>query len=489
MSVWVNVPYIRAATSPPPGRVFAGTFHWLDDFYNYVSYVQQAEDGAFLFQNKLEPSPHPARLVNLEWWAVGRLSAALGGRPFLAYRIFGVLATLALLAGVDAWLRRGGLPASHRLPALLLVATGGGLGGLIFELTDRPVGDSLDLSTGCFPFMGMLANPHFTAGTALLLWALLELERGRPWLGAALGTLLAFVRPYDAVVLGLVTVFSVSVLEPPRKWPRALVPLLALGPAVAYDLWVFFADSTYASFSRQYVFPGAALFAWALGPAAVVAAFAPGPAREDPAGRARFHLWIWVGVGLGLVFVRQQGFAMQFLVGLGTPLLVLAALALARPPAFTWGATLAFASTAVVATRLVLAPDPNWFVPRELMAAAEALRPHCRPADVVYAPPDVSLYAIARTACRAAVAHEAASGFAERAAEMGRFYREGTPEWRRQVLDRLGITFLAVPGDAGSDPVAFVGEESGFRKVASVAGPVSPITWYGRARPGNHDSR
>jgi hypothetical protein len=453
----------------------------VDDFYNYVSYVQQAEDGAFLFQNKLEPAPHEARLVNLEWWAIGRLSAAVGGRPFLAYRIFGGLASLALLAAVDAWLRRAGLPASHRLPALLLVATGGGLGGLIFELTDRPVGDSLDLSTGCFPFMGMLANPHFTAGTALLLWALLELEQGRPWRGAVLGTVLALVRPYDVVALGLVRGFAVGFLEPPRQWLRRLAPLLALGPAVAYDLWVFFADSTYASFSGHYVFPGAAAFAWALGPPAAVAALAPGPSRVGPAGRARAHMWIWVAVGLGVVFVRQQGFAMQFLVGLGTALLVLAALALARrPPALTWGFAVAFASSAVIATRIVLAPDPNWFVPRELMAAAEALRPECRASDVVYAPPDISLYAIGRTACRAAVAHEAAPGFAERAAEMGRFYGEGTPEWRRHVLDRRGITFLAVPGDAGSDPVAFLGEASGFRKVTSVAGPVSPITWYGR---------
>jgi hypothetical protein len=486
--VWVNVPYIRAATSPPAGRVFAGAFHWLDDFHNYVSYVQQAEDGAFLFQNKLEPTPHAARLVNLEWWAIGRLSAALGGRPFLAYRIFGVFASLALLAAVDAWLRRAGLPASHRLPALVLVATGGGLGGLIFELTDRPVGDSLDLSTGCFPFMAMLANPHFAAGTALVLWSLLELERGRPWLGAALGTVLAFVRPYDVVVVGLVRALSVVVLEPPRQWLRALVPLLALFPGVAYNLWVFFADSTYASFSGRYAFPGAALFAWALGPIAAVAAFASRPSRDDPAGRARAHLWMWVAAGLAFVFVRQQGFAMQFLVGLGTPLLVLAALALARrPPAFTWGAAVAFASTAVVATRIVLAPDPSWFVSRELMAAAEALRPHCRPKDVVYAPPDVSLYTIARTACRAVVAHEAAPGFAERAAEMGRFYREGPPERRRQVLDRLGVTFLAVPGDEGSDPVAFLGEASGFRRVVSVAGPVFPITWYGRQLLENRD--
>ncbi len=484
VAAWVNVPYLRAAASPPPGRVFAGTFHWLDDFYNYVSYVQQAEDGAFLFQNKLEPAPHSALLVNLEWWATGRLSAALGHRPFLAYRLFGVLASLALLAAAEAWLSRAGLPASHRLGALLLVATGGGLGGLIFELTHRPVGDSLDLSTGCFPFMGFLANPHFTAGTALLMWGLLAFERGSSWLGAALGTVLALVRPYDVVTLGAVRTLSVAAVEPPRRWLRLLLPLLGLLPALAYDVWVFFfAGPTFAGIRARYAFPPATLFVWALAPAAALAVFAPSPSRADPQGRARIHLWIWVGLGLAIILLRQEGFSGQLLVGLGAPLLILAALALARwPPAITAVVAVAFASTAVVATRIVLQPDPHWFPPRDLMEAAEALRPLCRPGDVLYAPPDISLYAIGRSACRAAVAHEAAHGFAERSAEMRSFYREATPETRRQVLDRLGITHLALPGDAGPEPVAWLGEGSGFRKAASVAGPASAITWYARDR-------
>ena len=410
--------------------------------------MQQAEDGAFLFQNKLEPSPHAARLVNLEWWAIGRLSAALGGRPFLAYRIFGVFASLALLAAVDAWLRRAGLPASHRLPALVLVATGGGLGGLIFELTDRPVGDSLDLSTGVLPLHGDAGEPALhgghrpralgparaRAGPAVARRGPRHRARARPTLrrrgaGSREGPLGGRPRAASAVAAALVPLLA--------PWPR---PWLTTSGSSS-------PTRPTASFSGRYDFPGAALFAWALGPAAAVAAFAPGPARDDPAGRARAHLWdlgrrgprprLRSAAGIRDAVPRRPGYPPPRArgAGVGAP----------SPRAHLRGPRVAFASTAVVATRIVLAPDPNWFVSRELMAAAEALRPHCRPADVVYAPPDVSLYTIARTACRAVVAHEAASGFAERAAEMGRFYREGPPEWRRQVLDRLGVT---VPGRA-----------------------------------------
>lgn len=37
-----TLPYVLAALRPPPGRAFVGTFHWIDDFHNYLSFVQQA---------------------------------------------------------------------------------------------------------------------------------------------------------------------------------------------------------------------------------------------------------------------------------------------------------------------------------------------------------------------------------------------------------------------------------------------------------------
>src|SRR5688572_13716434 len=132
-----SLPYLWAAAHPPPGRAFVGFFYYVDDAYNYLSFVQQAEDGALLFRNKQISPPQPGRLVNLEWWLVGRLSAVLGRRPALAYRLFGVAAALALLAAVDRWLVAAGLPSTHRLAALLLVSVGGGLGGALLTLAGR----------------------------------------------------------------------------------------------------------------------------------------------------------------------------------------------------------------------------------------------------------------------------------------------------------------------------------------------------------------
>ena len=145
--------HLQAQLGPSRGRAFVGNFHWIDDVYNYLSYVQQSEAGHFLFRNKLlDPGEARPLLVNLEWWLVGRASAAMGGHPILAFRLLGVLATLALVAGAERWLSRVGVPSSHRVGALLLVTVGGGVGGLALRVdgsahwtVSRPFGGDLSL--------------------------------------------------------------------------------------------------------------------------------------------------------------------------------------------------------------------------------------------------------------------------------------------------------------------------------------------------------
>ena len=289
---WAGALHARAALAPPPGRAFVGTFHWIDDVYNYVSYAQQAEDGRFLMRNKLvDPARERPLLVNLEWWSVGRLSAALGRRPLLAYRLFAVLATLALVAAAERWLSRAGVPPSHRFVALWLVFVGGGLGGLLFEATDVPARHCLDLSVAAFPYLEVLANPHFAAGTALLAWALwcfacVPSPRG-PWLGVALGTVLGLVRPYDLALLGVVRGASVVVTRPPSRWARELVPLAGLLPVLAYDAWLFFGTDQFASFRQGSDTPPWWDFLPAFGPAALARAGVAAGRHLGRAGRAR----------------------------------------------------------------------------------------------------------------------------------------------------------------------------------------------------------
>ena len=491
LTAWTSALYLRAALQPPPGRAFAGTFHWIDDFYNYVSYVRQADDGAFLFRNKLlPPAETRPELVNLEWWIVGRTSRILGHRPFLAYRLFALVATLALVAGVERWLRRAGVPDTHRLPALLLVFLGGGLGGVLFELTDLPVSRCLDLFLAVFPFLGILANPHFTAGTALLVWALwaysaIPGRRGIA-LGTILGTALGLVRPYDLALLGAIRATGVAVVEPPRRWVRGWAPLVGLVPVLAYDLRLFFGGGQFASFRQGATFPPWADFLPAVGPALALALLSlRGGAPDAEARAARAHLWAWAAVAGALVVARPGAVSLQVLVGSGVPLLVLGAAGLARyDAARTLLVALALGSSAVVATRVLLSDDPNWFVPSERMAAAVALGDLCAPGDLVLGPPDVSLYAVGLSRCHALVAHPAAPDYEARLSEARAFYASWSAGERSDWLDRLGVTHLVLPGDAGPLPAAWLGAGTAFRAVGQVGRGPGLITIYARSRPG-----
>ncbi len=497
VSTWAGSLYLRAAVDPPPGRIFVGTFHWIDDFYNYASYIQQSEDGAWVFRNKLlEPSRTRPELVNLEWWLLGKVSLGLGRRPFLAYRLLAIGVTLALVAGVERWLARAGVPASHRLPALALVFLGGGLGGLLFEATDLPVRQSGDLALALFPSLGILANPHFVAGTALLVWALYAFVAmpapAGPLLGVGLGTVLGLVRPYDLALLGLIRILGVAATEPPRRWPRALAPLVGFAPVVAYDLWVFFGSGQFASFRSGGQFPSRLEFVPALAPALLLALLAGKAPSSDPdARRARVHLWMWVTVALAVIVVQPGTFGLQFLVGMGVPLLTLGAVGLVPfAPRWTTLAAVVFGTTAVVATRVALADDPHWFVPRTRMAAAVVLRDACRPGDLVFAHPDVGLYAIGLSSCHAVLAHRAVSDYEDRLAEATRFYDAATSAAERaSILDRRGVTHLMLPGEAGPRPAAWLGPQTLFERVAGVGDGTARITIYSRAAAGAGPAR
>jgi hypothetical protein len=457
-----TAPYVRAFLSPPPGRAFVGFFWFADDAYNYLSFVQQAEGGAAVFHNKVVLEDHPAVMFNLEWWTVGVLSRLLGGHPVAAYRLFGLGALVALVLGTDRWLVDAGLPGSHRLPALLLVTTGGGLGGIRFLFGAR-FERCLDLTTGFFPILEVLSNPHFVAGTALLLWALRAHAGGtgaRSFVtAAALGTALGLTRPYDLVVLAAIRTAVVMATEPVRAWWRHAAAMAALLPVVAYNYWVFYRQPAFSFYTRaEYPFPTRTELAWALGPAALLAAVSllarpatpagstAGAWRGTSAGVARLHLAVWCGIAVVICVVQPVHFSLQFLAGVGLPLLALAAIGLGRRAvAYTIAAAVAVSNTAVAALWLMLLPNLPAYVPAERLALAWKLRRDCRPGDRLVAPADIGLWAGGFTACRAFTSHDIEPAHEERREAVRMFYEQGDPAGRAAFLERVCATHVVLP--------------------------------------------
>jgi hypothetical protein len=480
LATLTTAPYVLAWHEPPRGSRFLGFFFQIEDIYNYLTYVQQAEDGALLFVNKAAGPDQRPVLVNVEWLLVGRLSSLLGRHPALAYRCVGVAAILALLAGALALLRRTGVPPDHLTAALLLVAFGAGLGGLRYLWLGPPAWRSLDLIAGLFPFVAALVNPHFVVGSALLCWALLAFLDGANARGVLLGSLLGLARPYDLAMLVAVRGLGVCMTEPPRAWIRRLWPLLGVTPVLAYNLWVFYVSPGFRIFSDvRYDAPPLVDMAVALGPAAALAAFGLFRGAGDEAARA--HVLAWAGIGLSLAVFRPFAISLQFLVCIGVPLFVLGARALSRAaPRTTALVAVLLCSTSVVALGIVLQPNPRWFVPQERLDAALELRLACRPGQRVLAPPDIGLYAGALSSCSPVVAHPGVSDFETRVARIERFYGPASASERRRLLKDERIDHLVVPGDPGPDPVAWLDAGSGFTRVSRVAGPHAVLSVYSR---------
>jgi len=462
---------VRAHQAPPPGTVFVGTFYSVDDFYNYLSYAEQAERGALVFRNKLAPPSLPPALVNLEWLAVGWLSALLGGRPILAYRLAGLFALAALVGLSDRWLARSGLPPSRRIAGLLLVFTGGGIGGLLYLAGLLPGERALDLRTGAFPFVAALANPHFVIGTALLTAALAAFASDRAGRGAVLGTVLGLVRPYDAALLAGIEGLAVVVREPPRAWPRRLLPVAALLPVLAYDTWLFLAGPGFRAFSSPryaHLAPSPLDLAVALGPAGLAAVAVLRAPGDEEARAHRLRLALWALLASALVLLHPFSFSLQFVVGIGVPLLVLGAVGLsALPRGVLPAAVPTMATTAMVAAWLCTVPSPTRQAPAERWHVARALRAVCIPGDVVLAPADIGLYVSGLTPCWPYLSHAAAPEHEARAEAVRRFYGEAPPAERKHLLEESCATFVVLPPAV---PEGWLGGAP-FRKRLEVPGP------------------
>ena len=207
---------------------------------------------------------------------MGVLSRALGRRPILAYRLVSLAAALRAGRRDPPLARRGRVPRTHALPALLLVVPGRRRRGrLLRRRTAAPIVPRPGRRP--LPVLEVMANPHFVVGTALLLWALRAFARAAEGglrevaAAAALGSLLALTRPYDLVLLAAIRAIVVVATEPPRRWlrPRRGDGDAAPGHRVP-RLGLLRRPRVRGPGPDRYVFPSPAAFAWALGPAAVV---------------------------------------------------------------------------------------------------------------------------------------------------------------------------------------------------------------------------
>jgi hypothetical protein len=456
LAVVTTAPYLAAALRPPAGAVFTGTFFYQDDFYQYLSFAEQASRGRVVFANKFDSQPHPPAVVNVEWWFAGVLARVLGGSPVLGFHALRILAIGALLAGAARLLAAAGIEGRRLAGALILFATAGGLGWLRL-LMGTPGSRVPDVLMGLYPFHQALMNAHFVAATALTLWTFvfyLEWRAGRRsrWAWVACAWALGFSRPYDLVTFALAA-FVLAFLPPRTRRPLpAVFELGWIAPVFGYYAVLMHSQRGLGGWTGVQsgdLTPPLFEFALALLPAlALAAVFWTRPAPQDPFG-VKVALAAWAAVVAFIVVAYPSPMVKQFATTLGPAAVLLAALL--TPARWIVPAVAASCPTSLFLLWRVFHPYPEWFAPRDYAEAVRFLDGACGAEDVAVAPTDLSLMIAGLTPCHAALGHRGLTPAWPAAVEAGRrFYDPATPPaWRWSYLETLGADYVLLPRGGG----------------------------------------
>jgi len=263
------LPYLLAYLWTPPGHHFAGFFFIADDATTYLAKMRQGADGAWLWNDPYTSEPHAGVFLFSFYLLFGHLAALLHLPLIATYHLARISGAIALVLAADQLCRRL-LPRELRRLALVLVLLASGAGFLAQALGNpsifgSPV-EALDLHLPEISgWYSILAIPHFTWATALIIVALLgllQIADAPAWrpvtvASAALIALTA-IHPQMIPVLGVIWVAYQVVLlawgERPsiRSIAAQLLPFLATIPLLAYSAWILFRDPTIAEWARQW---------------------------------------------------------------------------------------------------------------------------------------------------------------------------------------------------------------------------------------------
>ena len=269
-----QISYWIVEANAPAQHVPMGLVSLAMDIYSYYSFIWQAADGHWLFNNAMTSEPCERIFFNLQWLVLGKCMAWFGWTPKVTFTVWRFAGAMSLVF-VFALLAVQVLPrTSQRIVALFMCAFGGGFGWFIAILGDMGIVDTsdtfglknpaMDLITAVHPFGQILKNPHYSLphGTFLLfVVAFIQGERTRKtrWylLAAALAVVQGLNRPYDVITIcalipayiGVEAVRSRS-LSANVTIKRAL-PLMASLPLLAYFYYIFSVHEVFKCWAIQ----------------------------------------------------------------------------------------------------------------------------------------------------------------------------------------------------------------------------------------------
>ena len=252
------LPYLLAYLWTPPGHHFAGFFFIADDAATYLSKMRQGAAGSWLWADPYTSEAHGGVFLFSFYLLFGHLAALLHLPLIATYHLARISGTVALVFAVDRLCRR--LIPGQRNLGLVLVLLGSGL-GFLAQAAGNPaiLGSKLEALDLHLPelsgWYSMLAIPHFTWATALIVIALLgllEIIDHPGWRAivatAAALTALTAIHPQMIPVIAVIwlayraVLFTWGTRPTWRQLAMEATPFLITTPLLAYNAWILFAS-------------------------------------------------------------------------------------------------------------------------------------------------------------------------------------------------------------------------------------------------------
>lgn len=375
-----TLPYVWAWLRTPPGHVYSGLLHNIDDGAVYLSWMRQVAEGNFFQSNRFCVEPQKSVLFNVWFLVLGTLSRWLP--PILVFHLGRLAGGAALLWAVARLAREAlGTERSRRL-GYALCCFGAGLGWLFggFDPSRGFDRQPIDLfQPEAVTFLTLHYSPLFapaTAAMALFLAAFLRAERtGRladvaP--AALCGALLGNFHSYDVLhVFAAAAAFRVATDIARRRfdlagWVRLAVVGAAALPTTGWVFWAFRVDPLFNARAHTRTFT--APLPWVLlGLGLPVPLALWGAARGDAPADGRRFLGAWAVAALAVAYLPFE-FQRKMLMGIHIPVALLAGAGL---DALTRRLSGDFPKIAAGAVLLLCAPSNALFVQQEVARLAD----------------------------------------------------------------------------------------------------------------------
>ncbi len=483
-----SLPYVYGFWSNPADRVFTGLMFDVPDHAQYWSWVT-ASQASFFISNTMTPEPNAPIFINPMMWLLARVQLLFGLSFPALLQVWRLLATVAVVPAVVAFVRVFVFDPRRRPVALLIALLGSGLGWTL--LLVKKLTNSADIpwpqtvyTVEPNTFWSLLSYPYLSLAHALMLatfigvWLAWHERRRVGYVIAAVSACaLSGSHAYDLITVYMVLgAFVLVEWWHARRFPARLAGVLVLvgaasGPTALYYQQLTAHDPLWRAILSQYSNAGVwtpplyqlPLLMGVPLMLAIVSFVTTGWSVE------RRFLATWAGVSLLLIYVPVV-YQIKLLAGWQFPLALLAGDAWydGVEPALHRRIPWSIARRAGLVACLALMMGTNvylfawrfvdlrrhsapYYLHHDEVDALSWLAAHTSPADLVLAREDVGRFVPNYGRTRSFLAHWAMTNrYFERRDLVTRFFdaRASDSAWRTEVVAQNQITLVVDSGSA-----------------------------------------